>query len=117
MPGWITSRAIFLLGQAYRSQSSDVMIEVSGQVVRILRDDREGGPVQKFVIRTKEGFDVMVSHPFSGEDRVPLAINDFVVARGEYEWNEIGGQVDWTNWDGPFSEKNGWVKHRGKTYK
>lgn len=103
-------------GQAYRDQSNDVMVEVSGQIVRVLRDDRDGGLVQKFVLRTKDGLDVLVTHPYKGDDRVPVAISDFVVARGEYEWSETGGQVDWTSYDKPFSDRNGWVQLRGKKY-
>jgi hypothetical protein len=103
-------------GQAYRERSSDVMVEVSGQVVRILKDDRNGGMVQKFVVRTSEGFDVLVTHPYDVKERVPVAIGDFVVARGDYEWNETGGQVDWTTYDMPFSDRNGWIMLGSKKY-
>lgn len=116
LDGVNNSPGYMMHGQAYRERNSDVMVEVSGQVVRILKDDRDGGMVQKFMLRTAEGFDVLVTHPYDPDERIPLAIGDFAVARGDFEWNETGGQVDWTAYDMPFSDRNGWVMVAGKKY-
>ena len=105
-----------LVNRAYQDQVSDVLVEVSGSVIRVLADETESGLYQKFVITMPNGLDVQIVHRYKQDNRIPVRLNDIVTVRGHYQWNEAGGLINWTERDGLFSEYNGWVELYGKRY-
>lgn len=103
------------------AKKSDVWVEVSGRVVKVLADDTDtwdkSDKHQKFLIEA-EGVTVLVAHNISVSQRVPLREGDEVVLRGEYEYTEKGGTIHFTHTP-KFNSRNvlgGWIEFGGKRY-
>src|SRR5690349_8775207 len=74
--------------QAFDQRAEGRMVRVSGRVQRILADDRDGSPHQRFVIATKDGQTLLVAHNLDLAARLEgLSVGDAVEVHGEYEWN------------------------------
>jgi hypothetical protein len=105
------------LEQAVRQRASDVQMQVSGQVVRVLSDDREGSRHQRFILETAEGRTLLVAHNIDLAPRVKgIGVGDPIEVYGEYEWNDRGGVIHWTHRDPRGNHAHGWVRHRGQQY-
>lgn len=100
----------------FRDRVSDAILEVEGEVRRLLRDDEEGTPHQKWVLELADGATLLVVHNLELSERVPLREGDRIRARGEYEWNERGGLLHWTHHDPAGRHEDGWVEFAGKRY-
>ncbi len=105
------------LAEAYRERSSGVLVESDGRVDRILSDDREGTPHQRFILRLSADHTVLVSHNLDLAPRVPVGEGEIVRFRGQYEWNEQGGVVHWTHHDPRGERPGGWIRHQGVLYR
>ena len=74
---------------AFEARARGRIIAANGVVERILADDRDGSPHQRFVVRTPGGLSLLVAHNLDLAARLDgLAPGDEVTVRGEYEWNE-----------------------------
>jgi len=105
------------LEQAIQQQRSDVQLEVSGTVYKLLADDLEGSRHQKFLIRTADGHSLLIVHNIDLAPRLnSLQNGDLLSVFGEYEWNEKGGLIHWTHHDPAGQHIAGWIKHQGQTY-
>jgi hypothetical protein len=93
-----------------------VEVETRGRVVRVLADDREGSPHQRFLVRVEGNTTVLVAHNLDLADRIPLAVGDSVELRGEYAWNPKGGVIHWTHRDPEGRHDAGWIRYRGRLY-
>lgn len=83
------------LAAAVESHRSNVQVEGSGRVSRILPDDNEGSRHQRFIVRLGSGQTVLVAHNIDLATRVAsLKVGDAVELKGEYEWNEQIGRAD-----------------------
>ena len=92
-------------------------VRVEGRVIRILPDDRDGSPHQRFIIQVDRGLTLLVSHNLDLAPRLNgLAVGDQVVVAGEYEWNDRGGTVHWTHDDPQGRHPAGYVEWRGRRY-
>lgn len=105
------------LAEAFRERSSGVVVESEGRVERILADDREGTPHQRFILRLSGDHTVLVSHNLDLASRVPVSEGEVVQFRGQYEWNEQGGVVHWTHHDPNDGRPGGWIRHEGVLYR
>lgn len=133
--GWIVLAVVFLLWRQFgpgipgstahgaeaiaglfTAQKSDEMVEFSGRVQRILPDDEDGTPHQRFIVELENGHTVLVAHNLNLARRVPLQQWDTVSVRGEYQWNEQGGVVHWTHRDPGAGIQHGWVEFKGQRY-
>ena len=94
----------------FRSHRSNVEVETGGRVVRVLPDDREGSPHQRFLLRVVGGTTVLVAHNLDLAARVSLRSGDSVELRGEYEWNPKGGVIHWTHQDPDGRHEAGWIR-------
>ena len=102
---------------AVESRLSDVQLEATGIVVKMLSDDNDGSRHQRFIISAGSGQTVLVAHNIDLAPRVAgLTEGDQVTIYGEYEWNPKGGVLHWTHHDPAGRHVGGWIKHRGKTY-
>ncbi len=102
---------------AFRNRQSDVQIQGSGIVKRVLPDDNEGSRHQKFILSVGNGQSVLVAHNIDLAPRIPgLKVGDRVEFYGEYEWNERGGVLHWTHDDPRGRHEDGWLKHNGRLY-
>lgn len=106
-----------LIRAAYENRQSDVQVEGSGRVVKVLPDDNEGSRHQKFILELGSGQTILIAHNIDLAPRISgLQEGDSVAFYGEYEWNDKGGVVHWTHHDPQGRHVGGWLKHQGKLY-
>lgn len=103
--------------QAYAQQRSDVIVEVTGKVDRVLRDDLKGRRHQRFIVALPSGHTVLIAHNIELAARVPLRVGDTVTIHGEYEWSDKGGVIHWTHHDPRGVRPGGWIRHDKKLYR
>ncbi len=109
--------ALPTLQQAIAKQQSDLQIEVTAPVIKVLRDDTEGSQHQRFLIKLANGHTVLIAHNIDLAPRVrQLKMGDSVTVYGEYEWNKKGGVIHWTHRDPANRHIHGWIKHQGQIY-
>ncbi len=102
---------------AYQSHSKGRTLVARGVVERILSDDRDGSPHQRFIIRTPSGLSLLIAHNLDLAPRLNgLAPGDAVSVLGEYEWNEKGGVMHWTHNDPRGRHRAGYIEWRGRRY-
>jgi uncharacterized protein DUF3465 len=102
---------------AYVNKQSDLQIQGTGVVKKVLRDDRKGSQHQRFILQTSPEQTVLVAHNIDVADRLPgLKQGDTVRFYGEYEWTDQGGVIHWTHHDPGGRHINGWLKYNGKIY-
>lgn len=105
------------LVQAFEARRSNVQIQGSGTVARILPDDTDGSRHQRFVLAFGTGQTVLIAHNIDLAPRIAgLGVGDIVEFNGEYEWNARGGVVHWTHQDPQGRHTPGWLRHDGRTY-
>lgn len=105
------------LFSAMENRRSDVQLQATGTVVKVLADDNDGSRHQRFLVSTGRGQTVLVAHNIDLAPRVAgLASGDQVTIYGEYEWNAKGGVIHWTHHDPAGRHVGGWIRHQGKTY-
>ena len=104
-------------GDPYGKADTDTWIEVSGKVVRLLSDDRDTSPHQRFVLRIRNAQTLLIAHNVELAERVPVGLGDRITVRGVYEWNPLGGLVHWTHADPMGMEDGGHIEHRGRLYR
>ena len=103
--------------RAIEQRRSNVLVEGSGEVVKVLRDDRDGSRHQRFIVGVAPGRTVLVAHNIDLADRVAgLRAGDRVSFAGEFEWNDRGGVVHWTHHDPAGRRRGGWIEHEGVRY-
>ena len=102
---------------AVRRHARDVEVDGRGTVQRLLPDDTDGSPHQRFLIRLDDGTTVLVAHNLDLAPRLDgLATGEAVAFRGEYIWNPKGGTLHWTHDDPRGTHPDGWLRWRGRTY-
>lgn len=99
-------------------QQSNVQLEITGKVIKLLPDDLDGSHHQKFIIEIAGDHTILVAHNIDLAPRIEtLTTGDEVTLYGEYEWNKKGGVMHWTHHDPARRHVNGWIKHQGITYR
>lgn len=105
------------LAYAFDHHESDLQVEGTGTVTRLLADDNEGGRHQRFIVELKTGQTILMSHNIDLAPRIiSLEVGDEVGFFGEYEWNAKGGMIHWTHRDPNRRHIAGWIKHQGRVY-
>ncbi len=105
-----------LLERLYREQVSDIMITLTGEVIKTLPDDNDGSRHQRFILRISPDRTVLIAHNIDLAERLPLREGDSVTVRGEYEWTQQGGTMHWTHHDPKGWRDGGWIEHAGIRY-
>ena len=105
------------LTSAFENRKSNLQVNGSGVVTRILADDADGSRHQKFILKLSSGQTLLISHNIDLARRISsLRKGDTVDFYGEYEWNAKGGVIHWTHHDPGGNHVDGWLKHNGVTY-
>jgi hypothetical protein len=105
------------VSSAYETKSSNVQVNSTGVVVKILPDDNKGSRHQKFILKLPSGQTVLIAHNIDLAPRInSISTGDSIEFYGEYEWNSKGGVVHWTHHDPKNRHPHGWLKHNGKKY-
>lgn len=103
--------------EAFRSGTSGVFVESVGTVEKILSDDLEGLPHQRFIVRLANGHSLLMAHNIILTPRInDLKEGDTVGFRGRYEWNSQGGVIHWTHPIAHPPNAGGWIVHAGIRY-
>ncbi len=106
------------LAKAFSNRESNLQIEGVGTVLRVLPDDTRGSRHQRFLLELASGQSVLVAHNIDLAPRIPnLEPGDQVHFFGEYEWNDRGGVLHWTHHDPRGRHPDGWLRHRGQSYR
>lgn len=106
-----------VIRQAFENQSSNLQIEASGKVIKVLEDDTNPPRHQRFILKLDNGISLLVAHNIDLAKRVEnLNVGDVVSFYGEYEWNKKGGVLHWTHHDPQGRHAAGWLQHNGQTY-
>lgn len=103
--------------EAFKNHQSNVQVNGSGIVVRLLKDDTNGLKHQKILLRLPQGQTILIAHNINLAPRInSLQKGDTLTFCGEYEYNAKGGVVHWTHSDPKKHHADGWLKHNGQTY-
>ena len=103
--------------KAFENHSSNLQVEGSGKVIKILQDDTRAPRHQRFILNLDNGITLLVAHNIDLAKRInDLKVGDAVSFKGEYEWNKKGGVLHWTHLDPQGSHAAGWLRHNGQTY-
>lgn len=102
---------------AFANHKSNIQVQGSGQVIKVLSDDNNGSRHQRFIIKLASGQTLLIAHNIDLATRIDsLKVGDAVEFYGEYEWNPQGGVIHWTHHDPQGKHTAGWIKHNGQTY-
>lgn len=105
------------LQHAYDQGLSNIWIQGSGEVIKLLADDNKGSRHQRFLLKVNLTQTLLIAHNIDLADRLDtLAVGDHLEFYGEYEWNKKGGVLHWTHHDPAGKKAGGWIKHNGITY-
>jgi hypothetical protein len=89
----------------------------SGIVVRLLADDTDGDPHQRFILALPAGDTLLIAHNIRLAPRVdPLRVGDRIEFHGEYARNPRGGVVHWTHHDPAGRHEGGWLRRDGRVF-
>lgn len=113
----ISNHADQALAAAFEDRRSDIQVNATGTVTRVLPDDNDGSRHQRFIVEMASGQTLLVAHNIDLADRVTsLQVGDRVEFSGEYEWNAQGGVIHWTHRDPQGRHVDGWINHEGHVY-
>jgi hypothetical protein len=116
-PATTGSRDHGRLQAAFERQQSNVQVQSTGEVSRVLADDNDGSRHQRIILRLPSGDTVLIAHNIDLAPRVEgLRPGDRVAFYGEYEWNPQGGVVHWTHRDPSGRHVAGWLEVGGRRY-
>ena len=105
------------LARAFDQHESNLQIEGTGTVTRLLPDDNDGSRHQRFIVELKSGQTILIAHNIDLAPRIiSLDVGEEVRFFGEYEWNPKGGSIHWTHHDPARRHTVGWIKHEGRVY-
>ncbi len=108
-----------IIMEAYKNKQSDVWVEGTGEVIKLLKDDTYGSQHQRFLVKLsmREKQTLLFAHNIDLAPRInSLQVGDTITFKGEYEYNPKGGIVHWTHHDPDGEIDGGWIKHEGKVY-
>ncbi len=115
--GGIETGGAAKISSAYENRLSNLQVEGSGLVEKVLRDDVEGSRHQRIILRISAGQTVLIAHNIDLAPRVEnIKKGDKLEFFGEYEWNNKGGVIHWTHRDPAGKHVDGWLKHQGNMY-
>ncbi len=105
------------LVDAFAHKKSDIFVEGSGVVKKLLADDNKGSRHQKFLVMINAQQTLLFAHNIDLAPRIEnLQVGDALTFKGEYVYNPKGGVMHWTHKDPNGGTKAGWIKHNGKVY-
>jgi len=105
------------ISSAYTTKTSDLQVNSSGTVVKLLSDDNKGSRHQRFILKLSNNQTILVTHNIDLASKITsLRRGDVVEFNGEYEWNSKGGVIHWTHHDPAGRHQSGWLKHNGVVY-
>lgn len=110
--------AVNKIQQAVQDQNTEAKfwVTLSGKVIKVLKDDREGDMHQRFLLEIAPNTTLLIAHNIDVATRVPLKQGDTLSLKGEYVWNDKGGVLHWTHHDPKNRNQGGWIDYQGVRY-
>lgn len=108
-------QAIDKIRSSQNNADAQFWTTVQGKIAKVLKDDREGSPHQRFLLELTPEITLLVAHNIDLAQRVPVQAGETVTVSGEYVWNNRGGVMHWTHHD-PKGRRGGWIEYGGKRY-
>lgn len=105
-----------VIEKAFRQRRSNLIVEGTGVVKKVLPDDEVGDRHQKLILRLASGQSLLLAHNIDLADRVPARVGDLLSFRGEYEFSEEGGVIHWTHHDPGGRHEDGWIQLGERKY-
>jgi hypothetical protein len=105
-----------VITRAFKAEKSDVMVECTATVKKVLPDDNETPRHQRLIVILRNDHTVLIAHNIDLAERVPIKVGEKLRFRGEYEWNQEGGVIHWTHHDPGDRREGGWIEHDGVRY-
>lgn len=103
--------------EAFGAQRNLPLVQGSGIVTKVLKDDNKGSQHQKFLLKVSEDITVLIAHNIELAPRVAdVNEGDTMAFKGEYIYTPKGGTVHWTHKDPRGNHQGGWLRHNNKTY-
>ena len=103
--------------EAYGAKRNLPMVQGSGIVTRVLKDDTKGLQHQKFLLKVSDNITILIAHNIDLAPRVAdIAEGDVVGFKGEYIYTTKGGTVHWTHKDPRGHHEGGWLRHNNQLY-
>ena len=83
-----------IFANAFEQGKSGIQVEGEGIVIKVLSDDNDGSPHQRFILRLDSGQTLLIAHNIDLAPRVSsLSEGDGIAFYGVYEWNPKGGRI------------------------
>jgi len=101
---------------AQQQRAHNMEVTVTATVRKMLPDDTEGLPHQRFLLELANGSTVLVAHNTGEAPRVPIEAGELVTVHGEFIWNKKGGVLHWTHHCDNGSHEGGYIDYQGKRY-
>ncbi len=95
-------------------RDSKTQLLLAGKIVKILPEDKQGRPHQKFVLNYQGLVNITVIHNTQFES-LPLNVGDDVLVCGEY-LNSFGNKIHWTHFDPREKHLGGFIYLNGMVY-
>lgn len=102
--------------EAFQGKKSNLFVEGSGVVKKLLPEDNKGSRHQKFLVTISDEQTLLFAHNIDLSKSIPLVVGDTIEFRGEYVYNPKGGVMHWTHHDPQAKIEGGWIKHNGQIY-
>ena len=116
MPGYEVETGVHVVEKAFYDKKSDLMVEVTGEVVRTVSPVEGNEGHQEFQMSLPNGQLLLVVRNTSARDRAPVEVRNRVTVRGDYQWSELGGIIHGAQRDYSMDRRHGWVEIDGKKY-
>jgi uncharacterized protein DUF3465 len=105
------------IAEAFEKGQSNVQVEGSGVVAKVLEDDNDGSRHQRIIVRLASGQTILIAHNIDLAPRIDgVRAGAPIRFHGEYAWNNKGGLVHWTHRDPSGPHQAGWVEYAGRLY-
>lgn len=115
IPGEVTDDSALV--DVMASQRNAYYVEAGNlQVTKILPEDHQGLPHQKWVARTSTGDSIVVIYNLDMGPKVPLKVGDHFAVGGQFIWSQRGPLIHWTHDDPRKNRPDGYVYHNGLVY-
>ena len=99
---------------AQSKQQSKVHVTFEAVVYKLLPDDTQGIPHQKFLLRLSNNTTVLIAHNTNLGSYLNIQPGDVVDVSGEYIWNKKGGLVHYTHPSTSRYKQDGYIKVRSR---
>lgn len=99
----------YAANQLFHSQKSNHYLEVEGRVNKILADDLDRTPHQKFILSTQMNQTLEIVTNLDHMPKIDIATGDYMEVAGIYVWNKFGGLIHITHHDHFGNHPSGWI--------